>query len=283
MVALKQPTPQETQASELATEKEASPISLSSIDTEMDVPATVVCASCGDPGCIGCRDVLSLSGIVSVVPWERPGGFWNRFWTTARAASFEGESFFERLPDGPLDAAIAFALMAEIIAISSFAVLWSTVAALVVPDALLIDLGASRLGLALRYGPLSVLAIVVTLLGAHSLHALGLALGAGREGRPLRLSRALRFGFYSCAWDVVLSPFGLVVAYATERGQGLGRMRAAITGLPTRCSIGLLRGVYRLDGPEAKRALNVSYVAAVIATLLAAGGLVTGALFVIFR
>ena len=272
MAALKQPISPDVE--------EAVP---ASIENELvDVPATVVCATCGDPACPGCSDRFSLSGIVSVVPWERPGAWTQRFWTTARAASFEGESFFERLPEGSLGAAFGFALIAEIFAIASFAVLWSSVAVALIPAALLAELGGSRLMLALRYAPASTAIFVATLLLAHTLHALGLAYGAYREGRPLRLARALRFGFYSTSWDVVMSPFGLLMTLVTERGEGLARIRNCLTGLPTRCSVGFLRGVYRLDGAEAHRALMVSYVAAVIATVLASGLIVAGALAAVF-
>lgn len=255
-----------------------------SVESElMDVPATVVCATCGDPACVGsCDDRLSLSGIVSVVPWERPGHWTTRFWTTARAASFEGESFFERLPEGSVGAAFSFAMIAEFFAIASFAIVWSGVAAILMPAPLLADLGGSRLLVAFRYAPLSIAVFMATLLLAHTLHALGLAYGAYREGRPIKLTRALCFGFYSTSWDVVMSPFGFIMTLVTERGEGLARIRNCLTGLPTRCSVGFLRGVYRLDGQAAHRALMVSYVAAILATVIASGLIVAGALTAIF-
>ena len=55
---------------------------------EADVPATVVCAHCGDADCPGCLNEITRSGVVAVVPWERPGtSSWTRLWATARATT----------------------------------------------------------------------------------------------------------------------------------------------------------------------------------------------------
>jgi hypothetical protein len=52
----------------------------------IDVPATVVCAFCGDADCAGCEHERSRSGIVSVIAWERIGvPLLSRLWSTARA------------------------------------------------------------------------------------------------------------------------------------------------------------------------------------------------------
>src|SRR5690242_12393546 len=68
----------------------------------LDVPATVVCAFCGDADCGGCENDLSRSGIVSIVAWERPATpVLSRLWSTARATTRDTEGFFELLPDGP--------------------------------------------------------------------------------------------------------------------------------------------------------------------------------------
>ena len=58
---------------------------------QLDVPAAVVCAVCGDVDCIGCERELSRSGIVAMVAWERPGApMLARMWATARAATMAG-------------------------------------------------------------------------------------------------------------------------------------------------------------------------------------------------
>ncbi|MGH7437003.1 MAG: hypothetical protein ACRENE_15120, partial [Polyangiaceae bacterium] len=40
---------------------------------DAEVPAAVVCAQCGDADCPGCLRENTRSGVVAVVPWERPG------------------------------------------------------------------------------------------------------------------------------------------------------------------------------------------------------------------
>ena len=40
---------------------------------DSDVPAAVVCAHCGDADCPGCLNEQTRSGVVAIVPWERPG------------------------------------------------------------------------------------------------------------------------------------------------------------------------------------------------------------------
>src|SRR5580704_6916469 len=84
---------------------------------DSDVPAAVVCAHCGDADCPGCLHENSRSGVVAVVPWERPvlPGL-VRLWATARATTFDADRFFESLPDGPILPALRFALISETIA-----------------------------------------------------------------------------------------------------------------------------------------------------------------------
>src|SRR5690349_3340315 len=89
----------------------------SDVSSEIDVPATVVCARCGDADCAGCEDDLSRSGIVSVVAWERPSvPMFSRLWSTARSTTRDAQGFFELLPDGPLMPALRFAAMCELLA-----------------------------------------------------------------------------------------------------------------------------------------------------------------------
>src|SRR5205809_356268 len=83
----------------------------------LDVPATVVCAFCGDADCIGCENEQSRSGIVAIVAWERAQApAIARLWATARATTRDAESFFELLPDGPVMPAFRFAAICELLA-----------------------------------------------------------------------------------------------------------------------------------------------------------------------
>src|SRR5580704_13616989 len=104
------------------------------VDDSIDVPATVVCAMCGDAACTGCDRELSRSGIVAVVVWERPGApVLSGLWATARATTLSGEEFFEHLPDGPIAPALRFAVLAELVAAAGVTVITLGVLGLVVP------------------------------------------------------------------------------------------------------------------------------------------------------
>src|SRR5262252_8354066 len=84
---------------------------------DVEVPAAVVCAQCGDADCPGCQSELSRSGVVTIVAWERPGGrTLGKMWETAHAATRDAEAFFELLPDGPIAPALRFALACELLA-----------------------------------------------------------------------------------------------------------------------------------------------------------------------
>src|SRR6185369_16626872 len=83
-----------------------------------DVPAAVVCAFCGKPDCSGCIDVeepTNASGVVAILPWERPGlGLLTRLWATARLATLSHREMFATLPEGALAPAFRFACLAEL-------------------------------------------------------------------------------------------------------------------------------------------------------------------------
>src|ERR1041384_609019 len=77
-----------------------------------EVPATVVCAVCGLPECNCEVDRPStFSGVVAIVPWERPGGtLLTRLWATAKLATLSPGSFFAALPPGGAAAPLGFAI-----------------------------------------------------------------------------------------------------------------------------------------------------------------------------
>ena len=237
----------------------------------LDVPAAVVCARCGCADCV-CCDERSRSGIIGIVPWERTGvGFFARLWQTTRATSRDAGAFFEVLPDGPAGPALRFAFAAELIAVSSFLALAAPLALVLAPGLVGGAFGDAGTRWVVARGVLVGLpALSLLLVAAHVFHGLGIAYGARRSGAPPRLSRALRFGLYSAGWDLAVGPFGFV-AMALEDGlRAALALMGQVNGMPTRSTLGFLRGAYHLDGPAAKRALQTSYVAATVATLATA-------------
>ncbi len=257
------------------------PSSSRQLDLDVDVPAAVVCALCGDSDCPGCQSELSRSGVVTIIAWERPGGrALPKLWETAYAATRDAEAFFELLPDGAIAPALRFALLCELVASSAIVLLMLAFAAAFAPawmKHVLTDPEARDL--ALRIFVTGVPGLALLLVIAHSAHGLALDVGAKKNGARSAASRALRFGLYASGWDLVQGPVGAVVLSVK---QGLGAWAAThVSSVPTKSSRAFLRGCYRLVGPAADRALGTSYVAAVAATLLGALAIVGAALGIV--
>lgn len=243
------------------------------LDRELvDVPAAVVCALCDDPDCTGCEHEQSRSGIVAIVAWERPlGPPLGRLWATARATTRDAESFFEALPDGPVMPALRFAALCELLAASSMLALLVPVAAVVAPEWLThVVMDAPARSLALRVIILGLPALAGLLVLAHAAHGLSIDRGATKNGAPSRKTRALRFGFYACGWDLVIGPLGALVVAVKEGARHTLEILQLGSGLPTRATKAFLRGCYRLEGEAARRALGTSYVGAAVATVVGA-------------
>jgi hypothetical protein len=239
---------------------------------QLDVPAAVVCALCGDPGCSGCTHETSRSGILAIVPWERPGmTLFGRLWATARATTKDPEAFFGALPDGPLSSALAFALLTELFAASSWGLVWGPVVVAIAPGwckHVLFD--AHARGIAIRIALVGLPALAALLVGAHAAHGVSLDHGARKAGAPSARRRALRFGLYATGWDLVVGPAGALVLAFKEGPLAATGVTQLATGLPTKSSKAFLRGIYGLDPAKTAAALGSSYVAAVVATLVAA-------------
>ncbi len=234
----------------------------------LDVPATVVCAFCGDADCGGCNDNLSRSGIVSVIAWERPAvPVLSRLWSTARSTTRNAEEFFELLPDGPVMPALRFAAACELLASAAAFLGLVAIVAIVAPDYLeYVARDPAARSVALRAVFLGLPAFAALLVAAHAAHGLSIDVGATRNGARGARSRALRFGLYACGWDLVMGPIGAVVVAVKEGARAALGLASALSGLPTRATTAFLRGCYRLEGERARRALRVSYFGAVVAT-----------------
>lgn len=240
---------------------------------DIDVPAAVVCARCGDADCSGCADDLGRSGIVSVVAWERlfipmPA----RLWSTAMSATRDAEKFFEHLPDGPVLPALGFAAICELLAVSAVFLPLVALAAVVMPDwtrEVALDASSRSFALRLILGGLPAFAGLVVL--AHLAHALSIDSGATRNGARSARSRALRFGLYACGWDFIMSPLGALVLAIKEGPRAMMKLVRERVGLPTQATLAFLRGAYRIDEARARRALVVSWVGASIAVLAVVG------------
>jgi hypothetical protein len=112
------------------------------------------------------------------------------------------------------------------------------------------------------------------MMALHAVHGWGLDFGVRRHGGSGRRDRGLRFGFYSCGWDLITLPFGLTVLLLLD---GLAAARRALPlGLtvPGRATRAYLRRGHALDEPTAR---SISRSAGALA-----GGLLLAALMVAF-
>lgn len=225
----------------------------------MDVPAAVVCAVCGDAECPGCANQLENthgSGVVAIVPWERPGlGFVERLWSTARLATTSSNAFFSALPDGDFASALRFALTCELLAVLGLSLVLTPLAFVLAPDlvhAALGDAAADRDLLRVVACCIPALAFSMTLL--HVLHGVGLARGARRQGARPRRGRGVRFGLYSCGWDLVTLPLGLLVVLFSEGPRAAWKTAPLGINVPGKAARAFLRGVYRLDDARTRAA-----------------------------
>jgi hypothetical protein len=240
---------------------------------QVDVPAAVVCALCGNAECPGCANELSRSGVVAIVPWERPGApLATRLWMTARSATFDAERFFETLPDGPVAPALRFAIVSELCAAAAMIALGVPIAIAVSPSwarHMMFDQTAS----VARIVTLAVPALAALLVGAHAVHGFSLARSASG-----RASRGLRFGLYSAGWDLVLGPLGAVIVAVKDGLRSMLKLGVIAIGLPARSARAFLRGAYRLEGKPAESAMRTSRAVALLATLLGAGVMLAAAI-----
>jgi len=238
----------------------------------VDFPAAVVCALCDDPDFTGCEPEQSPSGLVPTLSWEpHPVPPLTPFWATARSTTRDAATFFEALPDGPIMPALRFAVICELLAVSSFLLVLVALVAILAPDLLVTAAtNAPIRALVLRVVVLGVPAFAALAVLAHVAHGLSVDRGAVKQGAQSRKTRAVRFGLYSCGWDLIIGPLGALLVTLKEGTKNLREIRSLGVGLPTRAKMAFLRGTYRLEGERAEGALQTSYVGAALATVIGA-------------
>jgi hypothetical protein len=243
---------------------------------DSDVPAAVVCAHCGEADCPGCLNEETRSGVVAVVPWERPGApVLARLWATARATTFDADRFFEMLPDGPLAPAFRFAVASEMIASAAMGLLLLAPFAVLAPhwlERVLLQQG----GTVARMVVAGIPALAALLVAAHVAHGWALDRGARQSGARGATTRAVRFGLYAAGWDLVIGPLGAVVVLLKEGLRPAVSIAGVGIGLPGRSARAFLQGCYRLQGHSAQPALRASYAAAIVATAVGAIAVIAG-------
>jgi hypothetical protein len=221
-----------------------------------EVPATVVCATCGLPECNCELDRPSaFSGVVAIVPWERPGGtVLSRLWATAKLGTLAPAAFFSALPPGGLVPALVFGVLAETLAALGLCATFGALGLLAVPA-----LGKELLGnvvlqgVLLRFVAWGVPSLAAAMVLLHAGHGLALDAAARREGSR-QVGRGLRFGFYACGWDLVTLPLGLLVLTVTDGPVTALRHSARGLTAPNAAAMAYLAHVHHFERDVAQRA-----------------------------
>src|SRR5262249_33734062 len=137
----------------------------------------------------------------------------DRLWRTALVSSTDPLGTFGELPEGAVRPAFTFAVLAEMVAIGSIAVLVALGALAATPKfAARVLSDPAVLGLIAG-------AVALTSLGMVALHALWgicLELGVVVSGGTPRFGLGMRFGLYACGWDLLTSPAGLLQGVASR-------------------------------------------------------------------
>ncbi len=235
-----------------------------------DVPAAVLCAFCGNADCPGCSTANeNESGVIAIVPWERPGTVWSRLWATATATTQGAEAFFAVLPDGEIPPAMRFALVAELLAVGSMVVSLLPIIALALPTlALEIVHNPQIRSTALRWLAFGVPGLALWMVAAHITHGAALDAGARRQGALPQRRRAVRFGLYACGWDLMAGPLGAVVVLASKGLKDALDLLDVAVRVPGKATAALLQGVYKLPPEAVARARRIGSVAAVLIAIV---------------
>lgn len=241
-----------------------------------DVPAAVLCAICGQADCPGCTPADEhASGVMAIIPWERPGGgAWSRLWATATASTQGAEAFFAALPDGPIPPAVRFAILAEVLAVGSMVAALLPIAALALPQLAIQVIADPSMRLrVLQWFVVGVPVLALWMVVAHATHGAALDVGARKQGGRPQRRRALRFGLYACGWDLMTGPLGAIWVLASRDAKKASELLGLSMRVPGKASSALLRGAYGLSDEEAARAQRPGTIVAVGLAFLSAFGL----------
>lgn len=198
---------------------------------DQDVPPVTACASCGQALCDGCapneleQEASELRPQArGTLPWERAtrDGYLRALTLTALETAHPQQTCFAQQKSGSLLRALHFALVAETLAITSFALPWALGFCALFPE-LALRLLHSPPALALGALILSVLILGVVIL--HMVWGGALEWAIAQRGTPAAYALGQRFALYACGWDVLSSPAGLLLVSAY---QGTAAARGAL-------------------------------------------------------
>ncbi len=236
---------------------------LSDLLFDDDIPPAIACAVCGRPGCEGCEKVLSVE-TASTLPWED---------AAAQAPLLKSALFTVEHPDlafggvHPLSLgrALAFACLAELLAVSSFAVPWA-LGFLAVFSRLAMQMAKSPV--VWLVAAIILASLVLLVVAIHLVWGIVLEWAIGRQTVPARYDQGVRFGLYACGWDLVTSPYCFFALLFTK-GPGAAFTSLKRAAAAPRSSFNLyLERARGLDEAQARSAGRLSVIVTTLIFLL---------------
>lgn len=179
-----------------------------------EIPPLVSCARCGQPDCDGdCTPTSEAGGSDTRLPWEVSGRRGSSaLLSTARLVTLEPERACVSVGAGPLLPALSFAVIAELLAAGSLALLTSVVVMLILPEWSRAELITPR-GMVVVAVCAAMFALLLIVL--HVVFGVALERCLTRLQYPRQMRRTLRLSLYSCGWDLWSSPIGWGAAWGS--------------------------------------------------------------------
>jgi len=174
-------------------------------------------------------------------------------------------------------APLGFGLLAELLASVGLSATLGAIALAAVPGLVSELIGNAPLrGVILRAASWGVPGLALAMVLLHAGHGVALDAAARRYGSR-QSGRGLRFGLYSCGWDLVTLPLGLLLLTFTDGP--ISALRHSARGLtaPSTAALAYLSHVHRFERDVAvrasRRAIGIVFVPMLLlaATLLGAG------------
>lgn len=171
------------------------------------------------------------------LPWEKSMGL-PSLWRTALQVTVNSEQVGAMFVGQGVMRAALFAFLAELFAVGSLAMTLGLLVVAFFPKqvfAALLD--AAFMTDVLRITAGIVVGLASTLVLLHWLWTLGTELGAWRNDLPRRVRTGLALSGYSCGWDLITSPFGILAVLFTRGWRQIAPTLNAALRAPRRCSV----------------------------------------------
>jgi hypothetical protein len=179
----------------------------------------------------------TVTSAVTELPWERSIGL-GALWKTALHVTVSAERVGATFVGQGVVRAALFAWLAELLAVGSMAVSLGLLLVAAFParvssaltDATFV-VEVTRTVLGIVFGLATALVVL------HWLWTWSSELGAWREGLPRRYRAGLALSAYSCGWDLVTSPFGVVALLFTRGWRDVIPALQAAVRAPRLCAV----------------------------------------------